>query len=181
MKGSTKAKPQLLSACNHTRKSLHLGSCSMAPGPLLSVTPGLATLEATTGLLFYQLVWGPYLTLFCVLFLFPTLSFPVIHMLKELTIATLDPLESGWNNELPSKILTHIWQAATDRASVTERAVCHQWTARCLSVGLFFQSWTLTSFLAFLKIPLLCSIPYPLPLDSNTAIVARGQAVRPQH
>lgn len=65
----------------------------------------------------------------CVLFLFLTLSFPVIHTREELTIATPEALGSGWNNELPSKISTRIWHTVTDGAAVPERAVCHQWTA----------------------------------------------------
>lgn len=91
---------------------------------------------------------------------------------EELTIATLDPLASGWNNELPSKISTRIWHTVTDRAAVPERAVCHQWTA-------LPSSWSVLSgtnkLFSFLKIPWLCSIPHPLPSNTNPAPVAEAR------
>lgn len=72
------------------RQGTHTGPCR--PGPACFLTSAVRSLSHPL----------------CVLFLLPTLSFAVIHTREELTIATVDALGSGWNNELPSKIPTRI-------------------------------------------------------------------------
>lgn len=142
MKGSINAKPKLLSACNHPGQSPHLGYCSEAPRrtphcPQCRRSSRTLTLLLATSGGHHQpasLLLG-LRTLSSLPCIAPISDcrFPAIHTRRrELTMATLDPLKSGWNNKLPSKIQTHIWWAVSDQASATERAACHQWAARCL-------------------------------------------------
>lgn len=134
MKGSTNAKPQLFLPVIIGEQA-HILARVPRSRPFVSVTQQVRQDTVTLGLAGQPQTGSSPSGVrslsnpLCVLFLFPTLSFPVIHTRKELTIATLDPLGSGWNNELPSKISTHIWHTVTDRAAVPERAVCRQWTA----------------------------------------------------
>lgn len=134
MKGCTNAKPQLLLPVI-TEEQAHILARVPCSRPFVSMTQQVRQDTVTLGLAGQsQTGFSPsdvrsLSNPLCVLFLFPTLSFPVIHTCEELTIATPDPLGSGWNNELPSKISTRIWHTVTDRAAVPERAVCHQWTA----------------------------------------------------
>lgn len=136
MKGSTNAKPQLLLPVI-TGEQAHILAHEPCPRPFVSVTQQVRQDTVTLGPAGQsQTGFSPsgvrsLSNPLCVLFLLPTLSFAVIHTRKELTIATVDALGSGWNNELPSKIPTRTWHTVTDhREAVPERAVCHQWTAR---------------------------------------------------